>query len=262
LVKTLSRHAIFGSFFRDYKAGTDAQMMASAQRHFGDLQKLVGAVQIAAPDGAEILVDGTPLEDKAPLPDPTDMTPGAHVLGARLGDKKSSVDVTVKAGEKTSARIPDFALPIEVPDIERGKTLPPKTPPPIVPPPTHSSARTWTLVGTGVAAGVAAGLGVLFAVRAGNASSEAERFRSENRLDTCTRNPNATVCADASRIADERTTNINLARGAFVTAGVAGLGFVAAWFLWPATSSPSQSGRWIAPSVGARDIGVHLGGRF
>ena len=83
---------------------TDA-MRDKARQNIADLLKKVGQVEIDAPDGAKISVDGKPLEEppKAPVP----VTPGKHTIEAAFSGKIKSVTVDAPLGQVVKAKI-DF----------------------------------------------------------------------------------------------------------------------------------------------------------
>jgi hypothetical protein len=135
----------------------DMNQRASVARVFASARARVGAVVVTAPDGAEILVDGSSV-GRAPLDVPIYVEPGRRRIGARLdGYSPSSEerDLAPSGEAKVDLRLVPIASSHDSPPP------PPMRPPP--PPPNQHASNSVNegIVLGGVMAGVAvAGLGI------------------------------------------------------------------------------------------------------
>jgi len=82
---------------------TDADR-EDAQTHAAALAGLVGHVEVKAPAGAVLMVDGGSPAGTTPLTEPLDVTPGHHVVEARLAQGTQAVLVDVVAGQVAHIR--------------------------------------------------------------------------------------------------------------------------------------------------------------
>jgi hypothetical protein len=69
--------------------------VSDARKMMAEAYAAVGHVQIRAPDGALVSVDGIPVDRTA---GPVDLAPGSHVVEARLGAQIGRVQVEARAG--------------------------------------------------------------------------------------------------------------------------------------------------------------------
>ena len=71
------------------------EAVSDARKMMAEAYAAVGHVQIRAPDGALVSVDGLPVDRTA---GPVDVAPGSHVVEARLGAQIGRVQVEARAG--------------------------------------------------------------------------------------------------------------------------------------------------------------------
>jgi hypothetical protein len=71
------------------------EAVSDARKMMAEAYAAVGHVQIRAPDGALVSVDGLPVDRTA---GPVDLAPGSHVVEAKLGAQMGRVQVEARAG--------------------------------------------------------------------------------------------------------------------------------------------------------------------
>ncbi|HEY4013584.1 MAG TPA: hypothetical protein VGM06_09615 [Polyangiaceae bacterium] len=222
-----------------------------------------GHLVIETADGAALAVDGTPVEGSAPFREPIDVTAGAHVLEAKVGEKKSLATVDARAGVLVVA-----SLPIEGAGSPGSSTAPLVASGPLSdtlltvgPPAAPTSPPFWIArrtVGLGlVAVGIAsAAVGVYFYTQASDAEDRNNAARAGLQPSSCSGPSQPPACAIAS---DARSTQQQDAVLNYVFLGAGGAAAVigAAMFLWPSSRSVV-----VTPSVGANSAGLRLQGEF
>lgn len=87
-------------------------LAAQIDKHLAELGGKVAVIQLDAPAGADIAVDGGLTGEKAPLPDPIDLLPGKHTIEARM-NVSASIEIDAVAGTKQTLRIGFGAPPAE-----------------------------------------------------------------------------------------------------------------------------------------------------
>ncbi|MGH7271119.1 MAG: tetratricopeptide repeat protein, partial [Polyangiaceae bacterium] len=268
-----------GHFRKVAREAEAADDRANAQQHVSTLMAQTERVEVKAPPGAELTVDGGPVVATAPLTEPLDVTPGHHVIEALLDPQspgvRKAIDVDASAGQvaRISFMAADSRGPAPHPDVS--PPLAPVAAPPKAPQPrpsrealvavTGSEAKsfwtpqmiaTTTLVGTAV---VLVGLGIYFGVASQNSATTAQVFQSTIHSTSACTNPMesmASACADwdaavRAQNRDATTSNVLYAAG-----GVMAATAIATFFLWPKQNR--GTGAWVIP-VG---IGLGAGGRF
>jgi hypothetical protein len=125
-----ARH--FATYLRDPPVNATQSEKAEAERALATARSKLGRIQVTAPTGADILVDGESM-GQSPLPEAVDASPGNHTVEARLGGKTASTNVAVSVGRSASA-----TLSLE----GSAAPLPPPTPSPTPPPSTAPSTET------------------------------------------------------------------------------------------------------------------------
>ena len=128
---TLEATNFFVQYLRESTSLTAAQR-SDAEKGLADARAKLGRIEVAAPSGAEISLDGEKV-GTAPLPDPLDVEPGAHKVSARTAEGVTDRSVSVTAGQQASAKFgPQSAPPVTPPPPTEPTTEPP---PPTEPPP-------------------------------------------------------------------------------------------------------------------------------
>lgn len=216
------------------------------------LEGQTGQLRVIATRGAEILVDGESVPERAPLEDTIAVMPGAHVIEARSGATASGSgsslrrEVIVKVGETAS--------------IDLGSSGGPPTTPPTKPEATEEPASSSLVapIVLGVAGLVGIGVGVGFGVASQSKKSDADAL---SRVGVCasTTSPDCQAFNDA-RESGSRSGTVSVA--AYVSGGVL-LGGAIAWALVSragdaeanAKRQSTTGTRW-APVVDGSRVGI------
>ncbi|WP_394827312.1 hypothetical protein [Pendulispora albinea] len=234
--------------------------------HIEALEKKVGRIDVDAPEGTAIWLDGRDTGKKTPLDNPLDVEPGTRSVEGRRDGKIAKVTVQTDAGKLANARLkfettttalaplPPVAFPTPDPepaprpaDRDTGSGLAcPK-----------SGACVGLTIGTAVigAAGLI-GLGV-FQTQANSASSDADAFHAQGgRCD----GGDASGCARLRELEDDHTSKLTLSRvsgavgaASLITAGVL-------FFAWP--KAKKETGARLIPIVSPTARGLGVEGRF
>jgi len=289
----------FQQYLRESQSITPAQR-SDADKGIAEARTKIGRLEISAPTGAEIFVDGTSA-GTAPLSEPVDVEPGNHSVRAKMADGTTDTkSVAPLAGDrlKVSFTPPTGAPPVAAPVPAPAQSTPPPaatTAPPAEPPPPQEPATASVDTGTKkglfsppksmapvyIGLGVA-GVGAVTAVVFGlvfkpNAQDSADKVKKEiedhgGREGVCTSSDAATVrkfgaaCAALKDNNDKVDTNA-LIGNIGIGVGVAGLAFAAGWYLFAPkrdAEGPSSTARWIAPKpiVGPGVRGLAVEGTF
>jgi hypothetical protein len=268
--RSLDALAHFKQVVRDAAADADR---ANAQKHVDALMGQTGHVEVQAPAGAAIALDGGDAVGTAPLWAPLDVTPGHHVVGAKLGQGIRTLPVDAVAGQvarvsftegepvaplaqaapvmaaSASAGTPPQAKPLDpAQPADRGVTSQPFWTP-----------RMVSTVALGGGAVVALGLGAYFGLQSQSNASAAAGFRASNASDACLRTT-SDVCKQWSDAVDAQNRDATISDVFYVAGGVLALGALVSWFAWP--KEPQGAAAWVLPMVGPGSAGLSGGGRF
>jgi len=221
---------------------TDQQRERS-KRAIEELLKKVGQIDIRAPQGATLSVDGKslPTAPTEPLPVP----PGRHTVVATWNGASRSIVVEPNAGEVASATFD-------------GAEASPFTPPPAEG--ERSSWSTGRIVTVSALAAVAVTGGVLSLVFRSNAEGNVDDAKALLQGRSCVgiTSPN---CTAARALMDDRDTNVTLSTVSLVGGAAFLAGAAAAAIFWPQSSDRTGSARLVpVGSVGYG--GVSVIGRF
>jgi tetratricopeptide (TPR) repeat protein len=241
----------------------DPSRRTVTQNDLREAYAATGHLVIETMDGATLAVDGQPVEGNAPFREPIDVMPGAHVLEAKVADKKSLATVDARAGVLVVAN-----LPIDGSGAPSSGTSPLVASGPLSdtlltagPPAGSSSPPYWNTrrsVGLGLfAAGLAStAVGIYFYTQANDASDRESAARAGLQPYSCSVAAQPPECAIAS---DARSTQHDDAVLNYVFLGAGGAAIVvgAALFLWPNSRSIL-----VTPAVGASSAGLRLQGEF
>ena len=257
------------------KMPPEHESRAQAQDALKQTSMLVAKLEITVDvDGVELFVDGQSV-GTSPLKIPVFVEPGDRTIEGRLPNREPSrTTIATRAGGAYPVRF------MMAPGIEPGtppsveQAPPPKRDAGVAPVdagPTEegSNARTivtWTGAGLTLAA---AGIGLVYTLKASSASSDAESLQT--RIDTelgsngC-RNSSSPLCTDLRDRFDERDDAATAATTAWIVSGVLLGGTLGAYLLWPeeesGNSGQTSSGtRWTwAPVVLPQGAAVSLQG--
>jgi hypothetical protein len=122
--------------------GLDKDDQDNARAGIADARKNLGVVNIDAPAGTTLTIDGE--VHAGAFTDGVEVLPGAHTVQLKGTDGKESVDkIQVVAGGTVTVRLRAGAAPkTEPPKTEPPKTEPPKTEPPKTEPPKTEPPKT------------------------------------------------------------------------------------------------------------------------
>jgi len=112
-----ARH--FSAYLREAPNASQLER-GEAEKGLREARAKLARVQISAPAGAELFIDGESV-GQAPIADPVDVLPGTHTVEARLGGKTASTSVSVMISRLAAATLSFESAP------------PPPTPPPAAP---------------------------------------------------------------------------------------------------------------------------------
>jgi hypothetical protein len=239
------------------------------EAQWGAAFNATGHLEIEAPTGLRVVVDGKDEMVVTPLASPIDVTAGHHVVEL-VGSETLRDEADAAAGSMTkltfappqpspSAAPVVPAAPSEpTPVVNIGKA-PAETPPPPPPPP---PPRFWTpprLLGTvvGVAGLAALGAGAAFAIQANQDSDRASSLASGLGPSGCVM-AQSQSCIDLQSARDDQSRNhtLNLV---FVTIGAAAVVTGAALIFWPAQA---RSRTALAPAFLPGGGGLQLRGEI
>ncbi|MGH7293680.1 MAG: tetratricopeptide repeat protein [Polyangiaceae bacterium] len=254
------------------------------KKHIDELMGQTGHVDVSAPAGSLVSVDGSP-EQECPLRQAWDVMPGHHVVNVRIGGAPArSLEVDAFAGRTVKA---DFgsggggapvggAVPSPVPGSVPGATAPQSNgepgptpaPPPPAPEATPSggipTAKLVTVIAVGGAALLSAGLGIGFgaaSTSAANKASDAQKLTPPGPSG-CAGSPPG-PCADLKSDRSTEKTDHDLSTAMWVTAGVLVAADVGIWFLWPRSpSNGAATAVRVVPSAGPGSAGLTAVGSF
>ncbi len=108
--------------------------------------KYVGRLEISAPAGAHLLVDGERVGD-APLPEPHDVARGKHAVVAEANGKRLTAEVDAAPGTTTKVALveerPAAVVPVPVP-VTSSTPSAAREPESVTPPPQEPDRSTWS----------------------------------------------------------------------------------------------------------------------
>jgi hypothetical protein len=245
-----------------------------AERHAIALAARTGHIDIQAPAGSALRVDGDAIEATAPLEEPLDVTVGHHVVEARWADGARSAAADVGAGQVAHVTLSkDTAAPVASAPTERPAA--PVGPSPAAPPTVgvgtepvlvshHETpvAKIATTASLGGAAVVAVGVAIGLALESQSKANQANRTRGMLGGDSECSVPssNTQLCSQLNSAVQAQNHSAEASDALYVTGGVLAAGAVVVWFLWP--RSRTEPSAWLTPVVGTSQVGLEAGGRF
>jgi hypothetical protein len=246
---------------------TEAHAQHAALRGYMEsLSSKTSQLDVAAPTGARVLVDGT-VVGTAPLRTPIDVLPGAHDVAVDEAGTLAHMSVDAAAGERKRVRIGFVEAP-SAPVVQPAPTLTVAVAPAQVPVrdvvathhPSFFTTRNTLVVGLAAGTVAAVVTGTLFSVGARNNASTETTVSGQLGSAAC---PGAPQCASLSRAASDRASDYNAATGLFITGGaLAATGVALLLFLHDAPSTSSDGAVHVTPSVTPSTAGLQLTGTF
>jgi tetratricopeptide (TPR) repeat protein len=240
---------------------------ASAKNHVSELMAQTGHIEVLAPAGAQVTVDGT-AAGVAPLAQPVDVFPGKHHVEALTAQGTKAADIETVAGQVAHVSFTGADTPAEGAGAAPMPTTAPIGPAQPVSPALDdgahaaagiSTARIVTVAALGGLALVGVGLGINFGLSSSDNASEAQAFRATYPSNYCSTPANAasTTCTQWNDAVRAQDRDLALSEGFYIAGAVLAAGAVATWFLWP-----KQSAAVVVPSVGPAGAGLDVVGRF
>jgi hypothetical protein len=248
---------------------------ANGQLHIESLGHQTGHVDVQAPPGVTLSVDGGPPTAVTPLAEPLDVSVGHHVIEAALPQGTKSLAVDALAGQV--ARVSFVSSGEEAPAVvpPPSPTVPSQGPVVDEPPPAAvpgegtqtapgNGARIGTTATVGGLAVVSIALGVYFGVQSRNDADKAATYRSQNGSSTCVSPMGGAVatCTAWNNAVQAQNREATASAAFYIAGGVLAAGAVATWFLWPRSANRSTAALWIAPSIAPGLAAVGAGGAF
>lgn len=266
------------------------QQRRDAESGIAESNAKLGHIEVIAPPGTAVTVDGTERMGNTPLAEPVAVEPGTHTV--QIGS--DTVSVTVGEGQTEQARIGPAPATTPTPAPNATSTPPESGAPPegATPPPANASdtaTRTnifappenltpvWIGLGVGTA-GLASA--IVFAIAKGQAQDSADQVANDIRVAAEQRKRSATgICNDPSAQADfgaacallqsnndKVDTNATIAN---ISLAVMAVGYVGAgaWYVFaPKAASDGKPGaaavRSIQPFTTRQGGGLSISGAF
>lgn len=252
-----ARHLAY--YFKNVSAKENENNLANAKQAFEAAKAKVSSVQVTAPRGAAILVDGKDV-GIAPLDGNTFVKPGKRVFEARLGDAKAEQELQAAAGQEQQVTLnleqPAMPAPAAASTGAAVGAGLPEAPAPTEPERPQKRSLVPVYIGGGVAAvGIAVGIG--FAVAASNDKNALDVLKQKNGSSGCL-GATSSDCATQHDAAESRDRHLTYEAIGFSVAGAALIG-TAAYLLWPTFSDGSASTRKrVTVSGGASPDGARI----
>lgn len=221
-----------------YDARINDATREAAKKYIAELLEKLGRIDVDAPDGTKISVDGKALEE--PPSEPIVVTPGKHKVEGALGGKVMAVTVESAAGQIVKAKLEVGASPPSPP------TMPPASEGPV---PTRTTAG-WVVPLSLAVAGIAAGtVGAVFASAAQSSKEEFEAMRRERRGLCATSGGSECSAYDAKR--DDAEGEATASYVGYAAGGLFVAGAVATYLLFtPRAVTSSSRGVVLTPHAG------------
>ncbi|HLK36135.1 MAG TPA: hypothetical protein VKU41_05240 [Polyangiaceae bacterium] len=269
--------------FRDYvRLFPSDDDRIGAQRHYDALMAQTGHIDVQAPVGTQVTLDGA-AAGTIPLSSPLDVLPGKHRVEGRNAAGVKGLDVDAAAGQvvRVSLGEPSSATgalagasptgqgsldaPAAKPTSAPAEAQAPEPPPPrpdqaATPPSRVTAGQVATVAGVGGLGLVAIGVGVSFAFKSRDEANVASGYRERLPSDACAgAAASQTPCPAWNAAVQSENRDATWSNVMYVTGGVLVAGAVATWFLWP---QQAQAPVAVAPVVGAGTWGLTAHGRF
>lgn len=239
-----------------------------AQRHATALAAKTGHIDVQAPTGSTLRVDGEAIEAAVPLEEPLDVTVGHHVVEARWTDGARSGAVDVAAGQVAHVTLAKDA--VAAPEVPGTPVVPSPAGPPTAGVGTEPAlvshhetplAKVVTTASLGGAAVVAVAVAVGLALESHTKANQAAGYRGTlGGSSECLVPSNMSLCSQLSHAVQAQNNSAKASDALYVTGGVLAAGAVVTWFLWP--RSRTEPSAWLTPVVGTSEVGFEAGGRF
>lgn len=236
---------------RTFPPQLSAETLQRVRGLFFQAEKKVGTLIVRADrPGTRILVDGKPA-GVTPLAGPLFLEPGSHAIEGEDGTSHVTRTLEVEAGTTQSVGL---------------ELIPPRPPAPEVRAESKDSVPPVPLLVGGALVVAGVGVGVWFAVDAGNRSDEARALRESlgNRSCGGVVPASPAECRELQDIASRYSRDRNVSTAGFVGAGVAAVATGAFWLLSSSRGSTSErhSALRVNGSVGNHSAALWATGEF
>jgi hypothetical protein len=241
-----------------YLRNAPADRRAKAELVMNRAKAKVGALTMSVDvDGADVLVDEVSV-GRSPLKEPIYLDPGEHRVLVRLHGRPDVVQkVALAAGESKGVAI---KMEAEVGPVAAGTGAPSVEIPPPPPPVEGGGANRAVLVSGGVGAGVALGMGVVFAVLSSGKANAVKQQRdalvASAGTSACTGGNVPADCAGLQETIQTHNTFSRLEGWSFIGAGALGAGTVIYWLAAP--KAVQKSGVAATPIVTSCGGGISV----
>lgn len=250
--------------FRQVAADSEAAEAdrADARVHVSALSNQTGHIDVQAPAGAVVAVDGARVPDTTPLSGPLDVVPGHHVVEAKLGESTASLAVDAGSGLTVHA---DFSAMSAV----KPPPPPPPESPPVAPsqvpdePPAEPSfepglGRAVAVGGLAAGAIAAVTVGAILAGKSRDERNTAAAYGAQYGPTACA-TPGVAICAQWNDAVESQRRDAAWATGLYIGGGVLAAGAVVTWLVWPSGTGHSAK---LVPSIDPRRIGMSFAASF
>jgi hypothetical protein len=242
---------------------------AQATRHIADLMMKTGHLEVQAPTGALLTLDGSQNAGVAPLEEPLDVVPGPHVVQAKLAHGSKSQSVEAVAGQVVRVSFPpEVEESVAAPTLETRTSGGATSTMPAVASPARgespapstgvSAARVVTVAALGGSAIVAGLLGVYFGHQSNKDADRVPALRAAN--------PNCTATSDGCQQLQDALSSAHsehlTSDGLFVAGAALAVVAIGTWILWPSPAQPSAARLRIVPVAGSSAFGALAVGAF
>jgi len=272
-----SGHPLDGlAHFKEFaKEVPDDADRGRAQKHIDALMAQTGHIEVQAPAGTSLTLDGATSIGTAPLTGTLDVTPGHHVVEGKLADGTKALGVEAVAGELAHVSFlvagpdrPPPAAPVSpipapepsAPVMATASTASGGTPG-SEEAQGNSTTRLVMTTALGGGAVIAVGLGVYFGLQSRSDASTAAAFRSMYPSSWCA-NPANIDCGRWNSAVQAQNRDATVSNILYVTGVVLAAGAVASWLFWPRDKETKSASAWVVPTAGPSGGGLMAGGRF
>jgi hypothetical protein len=262
--------------YREYiakpESETDANVRAKARANLVELAKRLGRIDVTAPAGSTLLVDGKSI-GIAPLGQPLDVLAGKHTIEARNVQGSKTREAIVVAGSIATVAFahPETALP---PASTSKPATTPASATEAAPPAkdsvsadtNHKGFFTPKVITSGaifLGAIAGAGLGWYFGSASNSDSDRATELRSQlQNSGGCPPGATSSGCIDLQDTVDSQHREATLSKVFWITGGVLAIGALATWFMWPSQKSARAGSLHVLPWMAAGVGGAAAVGSF
>jgi hypothetical protein len=262
------------SHFKQYaRSVTTEAERSDATRHIAALFDRTGHIDLIAPAGSLLWVDGAPV-GTAPLVEPVDVAPGKHRVESRTPLGTQATDTEAPVGrvahvsfvayppmQGSASATPTDAARDPAPDaaIDQRARSSANAAHPI------RAARAVTVGALAAASAVAAGLAVYYGIQSNDAADHERELQISPRTSHCNTAPTA-ECEQLKNDVGAAHNDYLAAEGLWIAGAVLAAGALGSWLLWPSASDGDGASRAVlvhlVPRPLAGGIGVAADGRF